>query len=213
MIRLLLVDDRIVVRQGLKSLLESKSNLIVVGEAKNGRDAISQVRILHPDIVLMDIEMPKMNGLESTKIISQQYPNTKILILTTFDKAEYVSQSIMYGARGYLLKTASLEELVLAIELLSRNHVYMKSEIFDKIHNSPIVNESNFLISSLEKLTSREQEVLSLLGKGLKNKEIARSLCLSESTIKNYVSQILSRLQLRDRTQAALFANSYLKDI
>ena len=213
MIKLLLVDNCMVVRQRLKSLLESKSNFKVVGEANNGKEAVSQVKMLHPDIVLMDVEMPVMNGLKATRIINQQSPHTKIIIMTTFDNAEYVRQSIKFGARGYLLKTASLEELALAIELVFKDCIYMKHEIFDRIRDNFGENNDESLVLAVQQLTTREKEVLNLLATGAKNKEIARSLCLSESTVKNYVSRILGRLQLRDRVQAALFANSYLEHL
>ena len=209
MIQLLLVDDHIIVRQGLKSLLESESNIKVVGEADNGKIAISKIKILHPDVVLMDIKMPVMNGLEATKIICQQYPDTKVLLLTTFGNTEYVSQGMKFGAKGYLLKNANLEDLILAIKSVSKDCTYFGSGIFEKTKKISNKIETKPLSSIIAQLTPREKEVLKLLATGARNKEIAKSLCLSESTVKNYVSRILSCLHLRDRTQAALFANSY----
>ena len=212
MIRLLLVDDRDIVRQGIKSLLESESSLQIIGEAVNGKAAISLVEKLHPDVVLMDIVMPVMNGLEATKIICQQYPNIKVLFLTTFDRTEYISQGMKIGAKGYLLKDAPLAELILAIQSVAENCTYFGAGLFERFQSTIIIEQNNSLSSELERLTPREKEILNLLAIGARNKEIARSLCLSESTIKNYVSRILNRLHLRDRTQAALLANSYFNN-
>jgi len=160
----------------------------------------------------MDIVMPVMNGLAATKIIYQQHPNTKILLLTTFDNPEYISQGIKFGAKGYLLKNASLEELTLAIHSVAKNCTYFGVGVFEKIQDTTVATSSKALSPILKQLTPREQEVLNLLAIGARNKEIAQLLCLSESTVKNYVSRILSRLHLRDRTQAALFAKKYLND-
>jgi DNA-binding NarL/FixJ family response regulator len=212
MIRLLLVDNRIMIRQGLRSLLESQSNLQIVGEAENGQSAIAKVEMLHPDVVLMDVKMPIMNGIEATKIINQNFPTTKVLILTTFDDNEYVFQAMDFGAKGYLLKSTSLEELVVAIESVSKDCTYLAPGLFAKTRINLTTNRTSKVLSTaIKQLTPREKEVLCLLATGARNREIAQSLYLSESTVRNYVSRIFSCLHLRDRTQAALFANSHLE--
>lgn len=210
MIRLLLVDDRIIIRQGLKSLLKSQSNLQVVAEADHGQTAIAQVELWQPDVVLMDIQMPVMNGIEATKLICQNFPTTKILILTAFDDDVYVSQAMQFGAKGYLLKDTSLAQLVVAIESVARGCTYLAPGLFEKTRNDSMTTGiTEVMTTKIEQLTPREREVLSLLATGARNREIAKSLYISESTVKNYVSRILSCLHLRDRIQAAIFAHSY----
>lgn len=212
MVRLLLVDDQEIIRQGIKSLLESQSDFEVVGEAGNGKQAISQVEALHPDMVLMDVRMPIMDGIAATKAIVQKFPQVKILILTTFDDDEYISEGMKFGAKGYLLKDTPLEPLANAIRLVNAGHTHLGPGLFEKIIT--IKNEITTVNKStppheLEELTPREKEVLCLIANGANNREIAKNLFISERTVKNHVTSILTRLNLRDRTQAAIFANSF----
>ncbi len=212
MVRLLLVDDQEIIRQGIKSLLESQSDFEVVGEAGNGQQAISQVEALHPDMVLMDVRMPIMDGIAATKAIIQQFPQVKILILTTFDDDEYISEGMKFGAKGYLLKDTTLEPLANAIRLVNAGHTHLGPGLFEKIITA--TNETTTVNKptpphELEELTPREKEVLSLIAKGANNREIAENLFISERTVKNHVTSILTRLNLRDRTQAAIFAHSF----
>ncbi len=212
MVRLLLVDDQEIIRQGIKSLLESQSDFEVVGEAGNGKQAISQVEALHPDMVLMDVRMPIMDGIAATKAIVQKFPQVKILILTTFDDDEYISEGMKFGAKGYLLKDTPLEPLANAIRLVNAGHTHLGPGLFEKIIT--IKNETTTVKKStppreLEELTPREKEVLCLIANGANNREIAKNLFISERTVKNHVTSILTRLNLRDRTQAAIFANSF----
>jgi DNA-binding NarL/FixJ family response regulator len=209
MIRILLVDDQHIIRQGLKSMLECNCDMQVIGEAENGQKAIEQIASLQPDIVLMDIRMPVMDGVAATRAISQQYPDTKVLVLTTFDDDEYVSQAMRLGAKGYLLKDTEPDELAMAIRAVYKGHTQLGPGLFEKALVPPATSASPVEFSSeLALLTARELEVLRLIASGANNREIAGALFLSENTVKNYVTNILSHLNLRDRTQAALFAQS-----
>ncbi|MGB3642469.1 MAG: response regulator transcription factor [Rivularia sp. (in: cyanobacteria)] len=212
MVRLLLVDDQEIIRQGIKSLLESQPDFEVVGEAENGKRAISQVEALHLDMVLMDVRMPIMDGIAATKAIIQQFPQVKIFILTTFDDDEYISQGMKFGAKGYLLKDTPLEPLANAIRLIYAGHTHLGPGLFEKIINASNENTAEKKLTpphELEELTPREKEVLRLIANGASNREISQQLFISERTVKNHVTSILTRLNLRDRTQAAIFANSF----
>jgi DNA-binding NarL/FixJ family response regulator len=210
MIQILLVDDQAIIRHGLKSMLESNEDMQVVGEAENGQRALEQIALLHPDVVLMDIRMPVMDGVAATSMIAQQYPAVKVMVLTTFDDDEYISQVMRMGAKGYLLKDTEPDELALAIRSVYKGHTQLGPGLFEK---ALMPNTAPAAIAEpppeLAQLTARELDVLRLLSSGANNREIADALFLSENTVKNYVTTILSRLQLRDRTQAALFAHSF----
>ena len=207
MIRILLVDDQHIIRQGLKSMLESNADMQVIGEAENGQRAIEQISSLQPDIVLMDIRMPVMDGVAATGAIVQHYPNVKVLVLTTFDDDEYVSQAMRLGAKGYLLKDTEPDELALAIRSVNKGHTQFGPRLFEKALTMPTSAPVTVSPPELAQLTPRELEVLRLIASGANNREIAQALFLSENTVKNYVTNILSRLNLRDRTQAALLAH------
>jgi DNA-binding NarL/FixJ family response regulator len=218
MIRILLVEDQEIVRRGLKTLLETKPDLEIIGEANNGERAIQLTETLHstsnpPDIILMDIRMPILNGVEATKHICQQFPNTKILILTTFDDTEYVAEALRFGAKGYLLKDTPSEELAEAIRLIHKGYTHFGPGILEKaIATVPPSkpNEREEPPAGFKELTPREKEVLRLIASGCSNKEIAQTLFLSEGTVRNHITHILTRLELRDRTQAAIVANSFI---
>lgn len=209
MIRILLVDDQAIIRQGLRSMLESNPDMDVIGEAENGQRAIEQIPTLQPDLVLMDIRMPVMDGVAATQAIAQHYPQTRVLVLTTFDDDEYVSQAMRLGAKGYLLKDTEPDELALAIRAVYKGHTQLGPGLFEKVLMPvPAPPPSVEPPPGLAELTPRELEVLRLIASGANNREIAKTLFLSENTVKNYVTSILSRLNLRDRTQAALLAHS-----
>lgn len=217
MIQVLLVDDQLIIRQGLRSLLEAKPDLQVVGEAENGQQALEQVADLQPNVVLMDIRMPVMDGVTATQFICQQFTETKVLVLTTFDDDEYVFKAMQVGAKGYLLKDTHSEELAQAIRFIHKGYTHMGPGLFEKAIASPasptqaqISNSSAPMPPEIDALTLREREVLHLIMSGANNREIAESLYISERTVKNHITSILSRLNLRDRTQAALFASSFL---
>jgi DNA-binding NarL/FixJ family response regulator len=208
-IRVLLVDDQLIIRQGLKVLLELEDDLTVVGEAENGQTALSQVSLLRPNVVLMDIRMPIMDGVAATQRISQDYPQTKVLILTTFDDQDYVLEALQVGAMGYLLKDTPSEDLAQAIRSVYKGYTQFGPGIFQKVR-SHVADPAPSLPPGFADLTSREKEVLRLIATGSSNREISQKLYISEGTVKNHVTNILSRLNLRDRTQAAIFAHSIL---
>jgi len=213
MIRVLLVDDQNLIRQGLKALLELEPDLEIVGEAENGNMAVELVAQLQPDVVLMDIRMPIMDGVAATQKIHQNFGNTKILVLTTFDNDEYVAAALQHGAMGYLLKDTPSEELAVAIRAVHKGYTQLGPGIVKKLLNqfpSHVQTPSQPVPPSLTELTPREKEVLKLIATGANNREIAQELYISEGTVKNHVTNILNRLNLRDRTQAAIIANTFL---
>lgn len=211
MIHVLLVDDQAILRQGLQALLSLEPDLSLVGEASNGREALVLIEQYAStaksiDVVLMDIRMPVMDGVAASREIQQRFPHIKVLVLTTFDEDELVQQAMEAGAAGYLLKDTPSEELAQAIRSVHRGYVQFGPGIFQKMAAPPA--SPPVLPAGFEQLTPREREVLTLLGKGASNREIAQALYLSEGTVKNHVTNLLSRLELRDRTQAALLAAS-----
>jgi DNA-binding NarL/FixJ family response regulator len=217
MIRLLLVDDQMIIRHGLKSLLESKPDLQVVGEAENGQQALDVIESLQgtslqPDVVLLDVRMPVMDGVAATQNICQRFPNTQVLILTTFDDDEYVSRAMRSGAKGYLLKETPSEDLAVAIRAVHQGYTHLGPGLWEKslANQSPPTPTRLTIPPELGELSPRELEVLRLIASGASNREIAQALYISERTVKNHVTSILTRLNLRDRTQAALFASSFL---
>ncbi len=209
-IHLLLVDDQRLMRDGLRLLLEIEPDLVVAAEAANGQAALTAYEKARPDVVLMDIRMPGMDGVEATRRILARWPDARIIILTTFDDDEYVFEGLRAGALGYLLKAVSGEELARAIRTVAAGGALIDPlvtrkvvEAFTRLSPPP----ASALASTLpEPLSPRELEVLRLLAAGLSNREIAQRLYLAEGTVKNYVSNILGKLHVRDRTQAALRA-------
>ena len=208
MIRVLLVDDQSIVREGLSSLLQTQPDLEIVGEAENGRIAVEKAIAMQPDVILMDIRMPVMDGIAAIRVIKQQVPAIEILVLTTFDEDEYVVRAMNYGAQGYLLKDTPSVQLAQAIRSVSQGYTQMGPGLFAKT-NSTL--QQSTVPPELEQLTEREKEVLKLIATGYSNKEIAAELYITERTVKNHVNSILRSLDLRDRTQAALFAYEYFK--
>ena len=221
MIRLLLVDDQTLVRQGLKILLESHNDLKVIAEAENGRKAVEKVESLSPEMVLMDVRMPEMDGVAATQLICQRFPQVKVLVLSTFDDDDYVNRAMQFGAMGYLLKDTDSQELAQAIRLANKGFTQLGPGLFKKAV-SEVKQTSSLSISSstpdvittlppeLEKLTKREREVLCLIITGATNRQIAQTLFISERTVKNHVTNILSRLDLNDRVEATIFAGPFL---
>lgn len=209
MIRLLLVEDQTILRQGLRRLLETQPDLQVVGEADNGQQAVDLALQLQPDLILMDVRMPVMDGVTATRIICDRNPEIKIVIFTTFDDDAYVAQAIQYGAIGYLLKDTPVEDLDQALRAAAKGYTQLAPGLMKKAvsYAPPSTLEQS---QDLAGLTPREREVLSLIATGSNNREIAEILCITEKTVKNHVTSILSRLNLRDRTQAAIFAQSFL---
>lgn len=213
MIKVLLVDDQGLIRQGLRVLLELEPDIEIVGEAENGEQAINLVAKFQPDVVLLDIRMPIMDGVAATREIQKRFAKTKILVLTTFDDDEYVSAALQNGAMGYLLKDTPSEELAVAIRAVYKGYTQLGPGIVKKLltqFSHVALTQSPPVPSSLAELTPREKEVLRLIATGASNREIAQQLYISEGTVKNHVTNILNRLNLRDRTQAAIWANTYL---
>ncbi|WP_066423722.1 response regulator transcription factor [Anabaena sp. 4-3] len=213
MIKVLLVDDQSLIRQGLKVLLELEPDLEIVGEAENGEIALNLMAELTPDVVLMDIRMPIMDGVAATKEIQNSFSDVKVLVLTTFDDDEYVKAALQHGAMGYLLKDTPSEELAVAIRAVQKGYTQLGPGIVKKLltqFQNPAPSQTPSIPPSLAELTPREKEVLRLIATGANNREIAQELYISEGTVKNHVTNILNRLNLRDRTQAAIIANTYL---
>ena len=210
MIRLLLVDDREFVCQGLQAMLNLEPDIEVVGTANNGQVAIQQVKALQPNVVLMDIKMPIMDGIEATRIICQQFSDTKVLVLSTFEEDDYIAHSIEAGAKGYLLKDMPIEDLVESVRLVNRGYSVMKDELRKKTVGNVANNKSSTETeqSKLAELTPREIEVFNLIGTGCTNREIAKKLYIVEGTVKTHVTNIFNRLGLSNRSQIAIYANS-----
>ena len=206
MIRVLLVDDQTLIRQGLESLLTMSDALTICGQASDGEEAINVIDSVQPDVVLMDIRMPRMDGIEATRHLRQTHPQLPILILTTFDDHELIIKAIAAGAKGYLLKDVSLETLVDAIRALVDGGTWLQPAITERIVNSLTHNTNKTAPVWIEPLTDKELAVLRLMAAGLSNQEIADSLFKSTGTIKNQVSSIMAKLGVHDRTRAVLKA-------
>lgn len=207
MIRLLLVDDQSLVRQGLKAMLNLEADLEIVGMAENGEEAISQVEILQPDVVLMDLRMPIMNGSTATKIICDRFPNIKVLVLSTYDEDRDVGDAIRAGAKGYLLKDMPSEQLVEAIRCINSGYSQLAPGLLERVINQTASNIPEIPVA-LAELTPRELDVARLVGVGATNQEIAKKLFISESTVKTHVNSIFHRLNIKNRAQLAIYANS-----
>jgi len=207
-IKLLIVDDHAVVRQGLRGFLELTEELDVVGEGSNGLEAVSLAQELQPDVILMDLIMPEMDGIEATRRIKLANPDSKILILSSFGDENNVLPAIQAGALGYILKDIDPEELVDAIRKTAQGKTQLDPEIANLLisHMQNDSKNDEQVNQKLSELTSRELEVLVQIGRGLSNKEIATELTISHMTVKTHVSNILSKLNLADRTQAAIFS-------
>ena len=203
-IKIMLVDDHAVVREGLRTYLDLEDHLTIVGEAANGREAVDKARVLRPDVVLMDLLMPEMDGITATKAIKDSVPDTKIIVLTSFQDDEHIMPAIEAGATGYLLKDVSAPELVKAIEGAFQGQAQLHPEVARKLMEQ--VRQPRRRHDPAEDLTPRERDVLGLIASGMSNKEIARELVMTERTVKGHVSNILGKLGLQDRTQAALYA-------
>jgi DNA-binding NarL/FixJ family response regulator len=207
MIRLLLVDDQEIFRQGLAMMLSVETDLEIVGQAANGQEAIEAAQQLQPQVILMDVQMPVCSGVQATKTIHECYPWIRILVLTTFDDDEYIIQSLQVGALGYLLKRTPATEIAAAIRSVAQGYSQLGPTIAQKAFSQfkPLPSMGDF-----DKLSKREIDVLKLVGQGHNNQEIAEALFLSEGTVKNHVTQILSKLVMRDRIAAALWAQQNL---
>lgn len=208
-IRVLIADDHQVVRDGLSAILQTKDDIVVVGEARDGMEAVEKTRQLQPDVVLMDISMPRMNGVEATKLIKEHVPQARVVVLTMYEEEEYIFDLVKTGVAGYLLKTSDSALIVKAIRAAAKGESFLHPAIAGKIlteftnlaehrGKSPAKGKSD--------LTEREQGVLQEIAEGNTNKEIANHLSISEKTVKNHVRNIFHKLDVDDRTQAAIQA-------
>jgi DNA-binding NarL/FixJ family response regulator len=220
-IKVMIIDDQRLMREGLKTILDLEQDLTVVQLAENGRDALDKIPHTQPDVVLMDIRMPVMDGVECTRIIKEQYPRVKVVILTTFDDDEFIIEALKNGAVGYILKDLSSEKLVEAIRDAYKGSSIMQPEIAAKvishitgaikqpanhdIHESIYPGEHK-VRNHISELTDREKEVLHFVGEGMSNTEIAKKLYISVGTVKNYISNLYSKLEVDDRSKLTLYA-------
>ncbi|MDD9269406.1 response regulator [Paenibacillus sp. GCM10023248] len=218
--KILIVDDQRLMREGLATIIGLEPDMEVVGTAVDGRDAYAKTAEWLPDVVLMDIRMPGMDGVEGAELILKYFPETKVLILTTFDDAELIMKALEKGVHGYLLKDMPSEAIVSAIQTVYNGGTVFQHEItavllqeikkMTEVNPGKVHSAQRTEPDELRHLTDREREVLALLGQGLNNKEMADLLFVTEGTVKNHVSNLIAKLGLRDRTQAALFSVHHL---
>lgn len=208
MIKVVIVDDQVMIREGLTMLVGHMNDMKVVATASNGQEAIDVCQIQQPDIVLMDVRMPILTGVEATKMIKEMNPKIKIIILTTFVDDDYIFQAVTNGASGYLLKDAGSQKVEEAILEVYHGGAMFQPSIaqkvvnqFQQIHHKKVVKDSR-----IEALTNRELEIIRLVGEGKNNEEIAKELFITKGTTKNHISSLLTKLELRDRTQLAIFS-------
>ncbi|MDD5968599.1 MAG: response regulator [Candidatus Fimousia sp.] len=210
MIKVLIADDQELIRQSLQIVLGIREEISVIGTAGNGNEVIRLVQKEKPDVILMDVRMPEMDGVQCTRMIKERYPQIKIIILTTFDDDEFVFSALKYGASGYLLKGISMDELEKAIRTVHQGGAMINPGIASKVVELfSEMAQSNYDImieaENVDELTDGEWEIIKLIGRGMSNKEIAKAISLSEGTVRNYLSSILNKLNLRDRTQLAIW--------
>lgn len=204
MIRVLLAEDQAMVRQGLKMMIETDREIQVTGEAVNGKEAVELCETHSFDLIIMDIRMPVMDGLEATRIILSRWPKCKVLILTTFNDDEYALEALKSGARGYLLKDADTSELIRSIRSCIEGGLVLEDQVAANI--LPKLMKQSAQEKADESLTPRELDIICRIGEGRSNREISDELALSVGTVKNHISIILDKLELRDRTQIAIYA-------
>ena len=209
MVRIVICDDQEVVREGLKKILGSDPDIEVVGTATNGSEVIELVEIHKPDLVLMDLKMPEMNGIQATHIVREKYPEIYVLILTTYDDDEWLFDAIRSGASGYLLKDTPRNELLNAIKGTIDGQTHVDPAVAGKLFARIAQNIPNKQQMGPDILSEREMEIIKLLARGFSNADIAKQLYLSEGTVRNYTSSIFAKLEVSDRTQAAVIALRY----
>jgi DNA-binding NarL/FixJ family response regulator len=207
-IRVLIADDQAMIRSGLRMILETESNITVVGEAADGDDAVQLARRARPDVVLMDVRMPRMDGIEATQAICAEPSAPRVLILTTFDLDDYVYAALRAGASGFLLKDAPAEQLVEAIRVVAEGDALLAPSVtrrlIDELARRPSLDSG--AVAGVADLTDRELDVLRLVARGLSNAEIATELFLGEATVKTHLGRVFAKLQVRDRAQAVVAA-------
>ncbi|QNE48146.1 response regulator transcription factor [Glaciihabitans sp. INWT7] len=207
-LRVLIVDDQDLVRAGFSVILQSEPGITVVGEARNGEEAVARVLELRPDVVCMDVQMPVMDGLEAARRIAARAPGTGVLILTTFDRDDYLFDALTAGASGFLLKNSTPEKLIEAVQIIGRGDALLAPDVTRRVIERCAGRSTIPPTASpeLDDLSGREREVLGLLARGMSNSEIALALYVGEATVKSHVSKVLQKLGLRDRVHAVVFA-------
>ncbi|QXE01955.1 response regulator transcription factor [Terribacillus sp. DMT04] len=204
MIKILLAEDQVMVRQGLKMMIETDDEIRVTGEADNGKEAVSLCEKRLFDVAILDIRMPVMDGIEAAKILRSRFPHIKILMLTTFDDNEYVLSALRLGVSGYMLKNGDTASLIRSIKSALSGGLSLEDQVASKVMPILLQNQEERQIDAT--LTPRERAILKCIGEGLNNKEVAERLGLSVGTVKNQTSHVLDKLELRDRTQLAIYA-------
>lgn len=209
MIKLLLADDQDIITEGLKLILGAEEDIEIAGTANNGKKAYDLCRIRKPDVVLMDIQMPEVNGVEATAMIKKEFPDIKIIVLTTFNDDKYIYDALKNGASGYLLKDTSPVEILKAVRTVYKGGALIQSEVavkvIDKFSQLAKKTVDKHIDPRAELLTDREIEICRLIAEGKNNQEISEELFLSQGTVKNHITKVLLKLDLRDRTQLAIF--------
>lgn len=205
-IKILLADDHAILRQGIRALLEVESDIEVIEEAENGRDAVKKAMQLKPDIVIMDISMPILNGLDATRLIRKRVPTTKVIILSMHKSEEYVFQTLLAGASGYLVKDSVVSDLISAIRAVNQGFSFLSPSISKVVLDEYIKRAEQIRAASTDILTQREREVLQLIGEGHTNKEIANILCLSIKTVKRHKENIRNKLNIHDTASLVKYA-------
>lgn len=205
-IGVLLVDDQELIRAGFAMILEVETDIEVLGEARDGAEALRQVDALRPDVVLMDVQMPGTDGIAATEQVVQRHPDVRVLILTTFDDDDYLFAALTAGASGFLLKNCPPDDLVAAIRMAAQGHALLAPEVTQRVIARSTGRGARGQAHDLSELTDRERDVLRALGRGLSNAEIAQEMFVSNATVKSHVSRILTKLGARDRVQAVIVA-------
>lgn len=205
-LRILLADDHALLRDGLKALVSVQPDMEVVGEADNGRTAWQKAKELLPDIVVMDVSMPELNGVQATEKLKAECPDVKVLALTAYKDKGYLDQLLKVGASGYVLKLSAAEELIKAIRIVAAGDVYLDPEMVDKVTESYVRKQSLRGVPRQKELTDREEEVLRLIAQGYGNKEIAAKLSLSVKTVESHKANLMEKLELRSRTEIVRYA-------
>lgn len=208
--RIMIVDDDALIRDGLRMILESEKGFEIAGIASNGQEAVKLCAEVMPDVVLMDIRMPVMDGVLAVKLIKEQFRNVRILMLTTFKDSEYIRGAIKNGAEGYILKSNSTESIINSIQAVYKGNLVFDKEVAEFI--SGVMDRETKLTRKELDVTQKEYEIMELVSRGFSNKEIADKLFMSEGTVRNNISVILDKLSLRDRTQLAIFFIRNLED-